>query len=80
MSEVVFQESPQCKARLVHLLVLGVVEFSLVQFFRVSGHHVHCRNRVNVQLPVGAAFLSLFVRQLLVHGPVAVVKVPNELH
>ena len=32
----------------------------------------------NVQVPVGAAFLDLFVRQLLVHGPVAA-KVLDEL-
>ena len=81
--EVVFQESPQFKARLVHLQVLRVVDFSRVRkhlgFFlqECSDHHVVCRGNKNVQLLVGAPFLDIFERQILVHGLIAV-KVPDE--
>ena len=63
---VVFQESAQVKARLVHLQVLRVVHFSRVRkhlgfsFQECSVHQTECRVNVNAQLPVGAAFLDSY--------------------
>ena len=66
-SQLVLQESPQFKARVVHVQAARVVDLSRVsRHLGLSFHESSDRGVVvDVTLSVGAASLDLFVRQLL---------------